>query len=714
MGFISFNNSLLFHYYKRNMTKNYFNNSLKPALIILLFLIVLIISSGSKFESKSNINPTDTLKVIEPANHYRVENQLLTSILTRYHFRDFEINDSLSEVIFNRYLEALDNGKNYFLKSDIESFQKHKKNLDDNLYDGNIQFYYDVFNIYRTRMNERMNFVDSLLNFEFDYSINENYEFNRDSSDWANSILELNELWRKRLKNDALTHRLNGKDWAFIQKTLKKRYKNLSQFLNQSNSEDVFQLAMNSFTQAIDPHTNYLSPVTSDNFKIDMSLSLEGIGARLQTEDDYTKVAEIIPGGPADKSGLLKADDKIIAVAQGNDGEFEDIVGWRITDAVKLIRGTKGTTVRLQIIKAGSDLNAKPIEISLIREKVKLEDQAAKGSILEIINQEKPFRIGVIDIPKFYNDFEGQRNGDGNYKSTTKDVKKIIDSLQNEKVDGIIIDLREDGGGSLQEAIELSGLFIKDGPVVQVKNSDGNIDIATDPDPGIIYNGPLAVLVNRFSASASEIFAGAIQDYGRGLIVGEQTYGKGTVQNLIDLNRLSSKRNVDLGQVKITIAKYYRINGGSTQNLGVIPDIPFPTMIDPKDFGESSEPSALPYDEIASAKFTRFSDLNNFIPLLQKNHLDRISENKDFKYLLEDISIYKENKIKTFISLNEEIRKKEKEKEEQRKFERSGKIQEETKTELLEDEIPVKSESKDYILDETARIITDFIILTIG
>ena len=272
-----------------------------------------------------------------------------------------------------------------------------------------------------------------------DSSIDEKYYYNRDSSDWAIDIIELNELWRKRLKNDALSHRLNGKDWTFIQKTLKKRYKNLSQFLNQSNSEDVFQLAMNSFTQAIDPHTNYLSPITSDNFKIDMSLSLEGIGARLQTEDDYTKVAEIIPGGPADKSGLLKADDKIIAVAQGNDGEFEDIVGWRITDAVKLIRGAKGTTVKLQIIKAGSDLSAKPIEISLIREKVKLEDQAAKGNVLEIINQDKPFRIGVIDIPKFYNDFEGQRNGDGNYKSTTKDVKKIIDSLQNEKVDGIII-----------------------------------------------------------------------------------------------------------------------------------------------------------------------------------------------------------------------------------------------------------------------------------
>ncbi|MFZ1519794.1 MAG: carboxy terminal-processing peptidase [Ignavibacteriaceae bacterium] len=694
------------------MTRNI--KTAKLTIVVLLGIVILSFTTGSKFDSKNGFYLADTIKVIEPSNQYKVENQLITSILSRYHFKDFVINDSLSEIIFNRYLEALDNGKNYFLKSDVESFLHFKKSLDENLYDGNVQFYYDVFNVYRLRMNERMKFVDSLLNFEFDYSIDENYYYYRDSSDWAADITELNELWRKRLKNDALSHRLNGKDWAFIQKTLKKRYKNLSQFLNQSNSEDVFQLAMNSFTQAIDPHTNYLSPVTSDNFKIDMSLSLEGIGARLQTEDDYTKVAEIIPGGPADKSGLLKADDKIIAVAQGNDGEFEDIVGWRITDAVKLIRGAKGTTVKLQIIKAGSDLSAKPIEISLIREKVKLEDQAAKGNILEIINKDKPFRIGVIDIPKFYNDFEGQRNGDGNYKSTTKDVKKIIDSLQNEKVDGIIIDLREDGGGSLQEAIELSGLFIKDGPVVQVKNSDGNIDIATDPDPAIIYDGPLAVLVNRFSASASEIFAGAIQDYGRGLIIGEQTYGKGTVQNLIDLNRLSSKRNMVLGQVKITVAKYYRINGGSTQNLGVVPDISFPTMIDPKDFGESSEPSALPYDEINSAKFTRFSDLKNFIPKLIQNHESRISDNKDFKYLLEDIAIYKENKNKTFISLNEVVRKQEKENEEQRKFERNGKIQDETNTELLNEEVPVKNDSKDYIIDETARILSDFIILSIG
>jgi len=685
----------------------------------LIFIILLIFSgslfSGYTFIDKPFLNLSDTLTVIKPANHYQIENQLITSILTRYHFKDFEINDSLSNMIFNRYLEVLDNGNNYFLASDIESFNSQKFNLDDNLFKGDLQFYYDVFNVYINRVNERMTFIDDLLNVEFDYSLDENYEYDRAKSDWAKNQTELNELWRKRLKNDALTYKLNGKDWEFIQNTLKKRYKNFAHFLNQYNSEDVFQLAMNSFTQSIDPHTNYLSPVTSDNFKIDMSLSLEGIGARLQTEDDYTKVAEVIPGGPAAKSGLLKADDKIIGVAQGEDGEFEDIIGWRITDAVKLIRGAKGTLVRLQILKAGSDLNAKPIEISLIREKVKLEDQAAKGSVLEIINEDKPFKIGVIDIPNFYIDFEGQRNGDGNYRSTTKDVKKILDSLKSENVDGIIIDLREDGGGSLQEAIELTGLFIKDGPVVQVKNSDGKIDVAKDPDPSILYDGPLAVLVNRFSASASEIFSGAIQDYGRGIVIGEQTFGKGTVQNLIDLNRLSSQKNLNLGQVKLTIAKYYRVNGGSTQNLGVVPDISYPTMIDPKDFGESSEKTALAWDEIQSADFNKFSDIAKFLPELNKKHLQRISANKDFQYLLEDISIYKENKKKTFISLNEETRKLEKQKDEQRKLERDEKTEKQVDAELLDEEIPViKKDKDDYILNETAKIISDYILMSVG
>ncbi len=686
---------------------------IKLFIILAALVTSSFIVTGNSFKYESVFYPSDTLKVLEPQNQYPMEGQLIASILTRYHFKDFEFNDSLSKVIFNRYFDVLDHGKNYFLASDIETFNPEKYHLDDMLLNGDVQFYFDVFNVYLKRLNERMNYVDNLLDKEFDYTIDENYYYDRDKSDWAKDETELNELWRKRLKNDALTYKLNGKDWEFIQKTLKKRYKNFTHFLNQYNSEDVFQIAMNAFTESIDPHTNYLSPVTSDNFKIDMSLSLEGIGARLQAEEDYTKVVEIIPGGPAAQSGLLKADDKIVGVAQGTDGEFEDIIGWRLSDAVKLIRGEKGTLVRLQIIKAGSDINSKPIEISLIRDKVKLEDQAAKGSVLKIINDNKPFRLGVIDIPKFYNDFEGQRTGDGNSKSTTKDVRKILDSLKAESIDGLIIDLRDDGGGSLQEAIELTGLFIKDGPIVQVKNSDGRIDVAADPDPSIVYDGPLAVLVNRYSASASEIFSGAIQDYGRGLIIGEQTYGKGTVQNLIDLNRLSSKRDSQLGQVKLTIAKFYRVNGGSTQNLGVIPDISYPTMIDPKDFGESSQPSALPWDEIKPADFHRFSNLSKYIPELNSKHLARISNDRDFKYLFEDINIYKENKKKTFISLNEEKRKIEKEKDEQRKLERDGNNQGESDSELLDEEIPtVKNDKKDFLLDETGKILADYILMT--
>lgn len=685
----------------------------KSGIIIFFILSVFINNSfpfKNSFTQDLNSSGSDTIKTIEPMKYHPLEEQLLISLLSRYHYKKFDLNDSLSQVIFNRYLDALDKGKNYFLLSDIESFKSNEFNIDDFLLKGDVQFFYDVFNVYIKRLNERVRSIDSLLNKEFDYTKDENFEFNRDNADWAKNKSELDELWRKRLKNDALTYKLNGKDWAFIQKTLKKRYNNFLHFLNQYNSEDVFQLAMNSFTEAIDPHTNYFSPETSDNFKIDMSLSLEGIGARLQTDDDYTKIVEVIPGGPAAKSKLLKADDKIVGVAQ-EDGEFEDVIGWRINDVVKLIRGPKGTKVRLQIIPAGSALNVKPKEITLIRDKVKLEEQAAKSNLIEVKNNGQNFRIGVINIPKFYNDFEGQRNGDGNYKSTTKDVRLILDSLKEKKVDGIVIDLRDDGGGSLQEAIELTGLFIKDGPVVQVKNSDGSVEVANDPDTNIIYNGPLAVLVNRFSASASEIFAGAIQDYGRGLIIGEQTYGKGTVQNLIDLNRLSSNGKKDFGQVKLTIAKFYRITGGSTQNLGVVPDIQFPSYVDPSEFGESSEPSALPYDQIQSTKFKRYSDLNNLIPLLNQKHLDRIADNKDFNKLIEEIKIYKENKNKNYLSLNEDVRSKEKEKDDQKKFENND----QQDVDLIDGELPVnKNSDKDYILNETAKILSDYIMLTVG
>lgn len=689
------------------------NNKLKVIIYLTTILYLPINNTFVLANDWFNQIYSDSIKIIKPQEYHKLENQLITSILTRYHYNAFDINDSLSNIIFNRYLDALDQGKYYFLKEDVDSFHDYKNKLDDFLLTGDVYFYYEVFELFLKRLNERINYVDKLLENEFDYATDEIFYFDRKDSDWAKSKSDLDDLWRKRLKNDALTYKLNGKDWAFIQKTLRNRYNNFAKFLNQYNSEDVFQLAMNSFTEAIDPHTNYLSPETSDNFKIDMSLSLEGIGARLQTDGDYTKVAEVIPGGPAYKSKLINVDDKIIGVAQGDDGEFEDVIGWRITDVVKLIRGEKGTIVRLQIIPAGSDLNTKPKEIKLVREKVKLEDQAAKSEILELNNGNKSFKIGVIKIPKFYNDFDGRRNGDGNFKSTTKDVKAILDTLMQKSVDGVVIDLRDDGGGSLQEAIELTGLFIKEGPVVQVRNSDGSVDVSEDPDPSIVYEGPLAVLVNRFSASASEIFSAAIQDYGRGLIIGEQTYGKGTVQNLIDLNRLASKKTNKFGQVKLTIAKYYRINGGSTQSLGVLPDIKFPSYVDPSEFGESAQPSALPWDEISSASFTKFNNLSDFIPDLISRHNNRIKNNFDFNSMISDIENYKLNREKKFISLNEEVRRKEKEAEEQKKFE-SDVVNQNSDVELIEDEIMVdkNQKMKDYLLEEAGLILTDFIMLT--
>lgn len=698
------------------MSKNKVGIIVKRSIVILsLIVIAFFFVAESATPELNYISIPDTLKTISPDSKHSIESQLVTTVLTRYHYNRVPLNDSLSALIFNRYLNQLDGGKNYFLKSDIDEFSKYKFELDDFLANSNIQFFFDVFNVYLKRVAERMDYINALLENEFDFTSDEYYILKRDSVDWAKDKNELNEDWRKRIKNDALLYKLNGKDWDFIKSTIQKRYKNITKYLFQYNSEDVFQLAMNAFAETIDPHTNYFSPITSDNFKIDMSLSLEGIGARLQVEDDFTKIVEVIPGGPADKSKQLKADDKIIGVAQGEDGEFEDVIGWRVNDVVKLIRGEKGTVVRLLILPAGSDLNAKPKEVKLVRDKVKLEDQAAKSSLLEIQNNGKNFKIGVINIPKFYSDFEAQRTGEEG-KSTTKDVRKLISELQQKNIDGLIIDLRNDGGGSLTEAVELTGLFIKDGPVVQVRNSSNNVEVNKDPDPSVVYNGPLAVMVNRFSASASEIFAAAIQDYGRGIIIGENTYGKGTVQNLIDLNMFTNRKNMRLGQVKLTVAKFYRINGKSTQRLGVKPDIELPSYFLPEEFGESSEPSALPFDEINKLNYEQYGDIQKFVPELVKRHNQRTGNDPDFQYLIDQIKEYRESRNQTMVSLNEEVRRKQKEADEERKFQRENELRKKKGLKLLDKgEIPDdKLDNTDYILNESAKILSDYIMLTIG
>ena len=662
-------------------------------------------------------NELDSLKSLEPKNYFMLEGQLVHTILDRYHYKQFELNDSLSSIIFDRYVESVDYGKNYLLESDINSFEKYRYELDDHLKDGDVLPFYDMFNVFLFRKRDQIIYTDTLLGKEFDYTIDEEYLINRKDAPWAKSRAELNDIWRKRVKNDALNLKLNDKEWEEIQKNLHKRYENYSRILTQYNSEDVFQLAMNSFTVSVDPHTNYLSPITSDNFKIDMSLSLEGIGARLQVDDGYTKVVEIIPGGPAFKSKKLHPDDRITAVAQGKDGEFVDVVGWRITDVVQLIRGPKDSIVRLLLLKYDKGLNAEPVELILVRDKVKIEDQSAHSSTLNIKHNAKPFEIGVITIPKFYIDFEAARKRENDYKSTSRDVKKLLNELIKEKVDGIIIDLRNDGGGSLEEAIKVTGLFIEEGPVVQVRDMEGKITVDRDLDPEIVYDGPLAVLVNRFSASASEIFSGAIQDYGRGIIIGENTYGKGTVQNLVDLNRLTSGKGFKLGQVKLTIAKYYRIDGSSTQRMGVIPDIIFPSYVDANDFGESNEPSALKWDKIESVEYELFFELFSIIPELKKLSVQRRETDPEFEYFREDIEEYKKSIEDSFVSLNEDVRRKEKEEREEKRFQRENERRKINGLRLLDKgEIPPEDEkiNNDPFLNESAHIIADFISISIG
>ncbi|MBK7981168.1 MAG: carboxy terminal-processing peptidase [Ignavibacteriae bacterium] len=682
----------------------------KYIILILTYLFISNCQKNITEDLHAQNQVLDTNKVVEPLDYYSDIDRMVTTILSRYHYKKFILDDSLSSVIFDNYINSLDYNKSYFLKSDIDDFEKYRYSIDENLQSGNLDPAYKIFNTYKNRMNERMKFVLSILDKEFDFTVDEAFKIDREKEPWPNSLDELNEIWRKKLKNEALNLKLSGKEWDKTKETLIQRYKNYHKAILQFKSEDVLQLYLNSFADAIDPHSNYLAPRTSENFNIRMKLSLEGIGATLQTDNDYTKVVNIVPGGPAFKADNIHADDYIIAVGQG-DEELVDVIGWRIDDVVDLIRGDKGTKVRLSVLRASKGIDSKPDTISIIRDKVKLEEQAAQKRIITINEDNVDYKLGVIEIPSFYVDFEAKRNGDPDFRSTTRDVKKIINDLKKENVDGIIIDLRNNGGGALDEAVELTGLFIKDGPVVQVRQSNGNISVEKDPDPSIIYDGPLAVVINRYSASASEIFSAAIQDYERGIVLGEQSYGKGTVQNLISLDRFIPSAGDQSGELKITIAKYYRVTGSSTQNLGVIPDVQFPTAVDPSEYGESSIPSALKWDQIQTSQFKKYSDLTNILPILIDKHRKRILKEPEFNYILEDIEEYKENKDKVEFSLNEEVRKKERDERELKRKLRDEERQKESKIEIIDKKEVTKKSLKveDPYLEESGHILVDLL-----
>jgi carboxyl-terminal processing protease len=600
---------------------------------------------------------------------YGREAKVITYILDNNHYRKINLGDSLSSVILDEYIKGLDNNKQYFTTADLQAFEKYRDKLDDLIRAENVEVAYLIYNSFRRRFDERMNYITSqLINQQFDYNVDEYYESDRDKEPWCKTDAELNEVWRKIIKNQALSLKLAGKSQEEIGKTLKERYERYAKSIKQFNSEDVFSMYMNSVTESYDPHTNYFSPKAADLFKQQMTLSLEGIGARLQTENDYTRVAEVIPGGPAQKSDLIHVNDRIIGVGQGTSGEIVDVIGWRIDEVVKLIKGPKGTSVRLQLLPAETGVNGPNKIITLVRDKIKLEDQQAQKSLIHYQKGGKDLKLGVITLPQFYMDFEGYQKGDPNYTSTTRDVQRLIKELQAENIDGIVLDLRDNGGGSLTEAIDLTGLFIKNGPVVQVKNSANKIETLTDDNPSLLYNGPLVVLTNRFSASASEIFAGAIQDYHRGVIVGESTYGKGTVQTVINLNRFINDPNNQVGELKITFQKFYRVTGSSTQHKGVTPDIKFPTAFSPEQFGESSSPSALPWDEIKGTLYQKTPMINDkVITSLAKAYQDRLKTDVSLQRFVSETAEREKSYKETRVSLNEVTRKKEMEEAEKKK-----------------------------------------------
>jgi carboxyl-terminal processing protease len=597
--------------------------------------------------------------------------QLLSN--SRFHYKPAPLDDALSAEIFDRYIESLDGDRAFFLQGDLDKFAGYRSSFDDALINRRLQPAFDVFNVYTQRVATRTAHARALLEGDFDFTLDESYHYDREKSPWATSEAELDELWRKRVKNDVLRLKLAGKDMAAIRATLDKRYANFDERVREISSEDLFQSFMNAYAGAIEPHTAYMNPRTTENFNISMRLSLEGIGAVLQRDDEeFTVVRSIVPGGPAAMSGKIKVGDRVVAVGQGKSGPMTDVVGWRIDDVVDLIRGPKDSYVRLDVLPAEAGTDGKHELVTIARQKVKLEEQAAKSSTIEVPDGDHTRRIGVITLPTFYQDFEGRRRDEADYRSATRDVQKLLAKLKQDKVDGLLIDLRDNGGGSLTEAIELTGLFIDQGPVVQVKDSRRSVQIEADTAPGTAWDGPMAVLVNRSSASASEIFAAAIQDYGRGLIIGEPTFGKGTVQNLVDLDLFARNEEPGLGQLKMTIAQFFRIDGGSTQHKGVTPDVKFPVSLDAADYGESSYDNALPWTQIAKAEYRSEADFAPLLPLLQTRHEARAGKDQEFRWWSEDVAEYRKQRAQTEISLNEATRRAERDRQEARRKQREA------------------------------------------
>jgi len=683
---------------------------MKLRLINLLALTALLLAGAAL--AKPTLVSVDEL---HPNEQQRQAALIITQVMEKFHYRKPHLDDEMSSAVYQRYLDSLDANRSFFCAEDIAQFERYQDELDDSLRTGKLDPAFVIFRRFRELVEQRVAYAKDLLRAnKFDFEIDEEYQFDRTDADWLPTPSAVDDLWRRRVKNDILSLRLSGKDEAEIRQTLEKRYEGIGRRVAQMGPEDVFQAFINAFTLSVEPHTSYMSPRLSENFDIGMRLSLQGIGAVLRSENEFTEIQSTVPGGPAELSGELKAGDRIVGVGQGDETGMEDVIGWRLQDVVDLIRGPKGSVVRLNILPKNQGVSGRTREVVLVRDEIKLEDKAAKSEVIEAADG---VRLGVVEVPAFYRDFGAQAAGEEDFRSTTRDVRKLLDELQAQQVDGIIIDLRRNGGGSLSEATELTGLFIEKGPVVQVRDSSGRIEVERDPDPEQVYAGPLAVLVDRNSASASEIFAGAIQDYNRGLILGEPTFGKGTVQTLVDLGRFLRSRE-DIGRLRLTMAQFFRVQGGSTQHRGVVPDIVYPTAKGAADHGERALENALPWASIKPAAH-QFLGETSFSGLRDASAL-RVASNPGFLFLLaEEEDLIEMDKKKT-VSLRESVRRMEWDQREQERLDRRNRLRTFRGLEPLtsldqEDEEPANGDEKDVegiqriMLEESVNILADHI-----
>jgi carboxyl-terminal processing protease len=690
------------------------------ASVLTVLALVLVSSTPAPAANTATAIPAGS---IAPTDRQRAIARRVGSILKEAHFRRAAIDDKLSAQVYDRYLDLLDSQRSYFLASDIAEFSSSRLKFDDMILTGELEPGYVIFARFQQRNRERINYALQLLKTEPDWTVNESFQFDREKTPWPANQNEMNELWRKRVKNDALALMLTGKNWKDVQDTLQKRYDRVLKRVDQITPEDVFENLMNAYARTFDPHSSYFSPRSSEEYRIQMSLNYEGIGASLQSVDEYVTILNIIEGGPAAVAGTLTTNDRIVAVGQGDDGADTDVIGWRLDDVVQLIRGKAGTTVRLQVLAAGAAPGSATKTLKFVRNKVTLENQAAHKEVKNITRYGKTFKVGVITVPGFYQDIAAQTAGDENARSTTRDVRKLIRELKAENIDGLVMDLRDDGGGYLPEATALTGLFIDKGPVVQLKDTTGRLEVLDDPEAGIEYDGPLAVLVNRTSASASEIFAAAIQDYHRGVILGQRTFGKGTVQNLVPLDRWQ-QRPVN-GQLTVTIGKFYRVTGESTQHRGVEPDVTLPSDIDMKVVGESALEAALPWDRIAGVPFRAYDRREDtMVPTLTAEESQRAEKDPDYRWLVQSIAALDTAREQKTLSLNLASRKEERTQQDAQRLarentRRAAKNQPAFKTiEELEKDVNDKDKEKDskdakaeadIVLTQASEIMGDMV-----